>query len=110
MRRTRKGWLAIAALALAALMHAASPVLAASPIAVTGYSLSGSIVMVTVKNTSSSPVVGSVTVAAKVYGIQVFSVTPVALSGNQSATVGVAFVGPVSKVLSCGVDDDVTPY
>jgi len=35
--------------------------------------------------------------------------TPVALSGNQTATVGVAFIGTVSKVLSVGLSDDSHP-
>jgi hypothetical protein len=109
MRSTSKGWTAIAAVALTALMLIATPAAAASPITVSGYSLNGSIVMVTVKNTSSSPVVGTVAVQAKVGGLSVFSLAPVSLSGNQTATVGVAFVGSVGKILSVGVTDDQMP-
>jgi hypothetical protein len=95
---------------VASLVVTAVPADAASSIAVTGYSLNGSLVMVSVRNTSSEPTVGQVAVVAKVGGLQVFSVTPVALSGNQSATVGVAFIGTVSKVLSCGLQDEQNPF
>jgi hypothetical protein len=54
-------------------------------------------------------VAGTVAVQAKVGGLSVFSFAPVALSGNQTATVGVAFVGSVGKILSVGVTDDQMP-
>src|SRR5262245_55104175 len=98
--------LAAAAMAIGALMLTAAPVLAASSISVSGYTLNGSVVMVTVHNNSSSAAVGTVAVQAKVGGLTVISVAPVALSGNQTSTVGVAFVGDVCKVLSVGLQDD----
>ena len=102
--------LAAAAMAIGALMLAAAPVLAASSIVVNGYALNGSVVMVTVHNNSSSAASGTVAVQAKIGGLNVISSAPVALSGNQTTTVGVAFVGSVCKVLSVGVSDDQVPF
>src|SRR5215470_16147617 len=102
--------LAAAAMAIGVLMLSAAPVLAASSISVSGYSLSGSVVMVTVHNNSSSAAAGTVAVQAKVGGLTVISVAPVALSANQTSTVGVAFAGTICKVLSVGIGDEVTPF
>ena len=102
--------LAAAAMAIGALVLTAAPVLAASSISVNGYSLNGSVVMVTVHNNSSSASAGTVSVQAKVGGLTVISTAPVALSGNQTSTVGVAFGGPICKVLSVGIGDEVTPF
>ena len=101
--------LAAAAMAIGVLMLAAAPVMAASSISVNGYSLNGSVVMVTVHNNSSSATIGTVAVQAKIGGLTVISSTPVALSGNQTTTVGVAFVGSVCKVLSVGISDENVP-
>ena len=102
--------MAAAAMAIGALMLTAAPVLAASSIVVNGYSLNGSVVMVTVHNNSSSAVVGTVAVQAKVGMLNVIGAAPVALSGNQTTTVGVAFVGSVCKVLSVGISDENVPF
>lgn len=60
--------LAAAAMAIGVVMLAAAPVMAASSISVSGYSLNGSVVMVTVHNNASSAVVGNISVQARVGG------------------------------------------
>lgn len=86
-----------------------SAVQACSGAVVQSYSTSGSVVRVTVKNTSSATYVGSVKVNAKVANVSVWGSAPVILFPGQSATIDVGFVGTVGGVTSVGMTDDGSP-
>lgn len=81
----------------------------APPIYVVKSAVSGSIVQVTVKNTTSAPVTGTVAVQAIVGDTAIWSLVPVVLLGGQCATVSAGFTGSVSKTLSVGLTDDPNP-
>jgi hypothetical protein len=89
----------------------ASPVLAATQsVAVKGYTVSGAIVQVTVKNATTAPISKTVAVQAVAGGVSTWSYVPVALSGGQTTTVSAAFTCSVSKVLTVGISDDLQPF
>ena len=74
------------------------------------YSTSGSVVRVTVKNTSSATFVGTVKVNAKIANLSVWGSAPVVLFAGQSACVDVGFAGSVGGVNSVGIQDDPQPF
>lgn len=87
-----------------------SAVQACSGAVIQTYSTSGSVVRVTVKNTSMSTFVGGVQVNAKVAGVAVVGSAPVMLFPGQSACVDVAFLGAVGSVTSVGISESPTPF
>ena len=89
----------------------AAPALAASQaVVVKGYSVSGAVVQVTVKNTSARSITGTVAVQAVVNDTPIWSLVPVVLLGGQSACVSAAFSAPVKSVTSVSMNDDTTPF
>jgi hypothetical protein len=84
-----------------------------SPVAVVGTSVNGSIVRVTVRNSSLLPQATTVSVQAVVGDTAIWSSVPVVLLGGQTATVSAGFTATVSSVksvsISCGLIEDGTP-
>jgi hypothetical protein len=81
----------------------------APPIYVVKSAVSGGIVQVTVKNTTSSPVTGTVAVQAILGDTAVWSLVPVVLLGGQCATVSAAFTSAVKSVSTVSITDDAPP-
>ena len=87
--------------------------LAADPVTIKDVSVSGAIVLVTVKNVTMAPVVSSIAVEAEVNGSSSFSIVPVVLLPGQTTVVSAAFTGAVANVKSVGISlgfaDEPTP-
>jgi hypothetical protein len=102
------------AVAILAMTSGASAVAATEQLTVKNVSVSGGIVLVTVKNTSLLPAASNVIVEAVVNDTAVWSLVPVAVLPGQSATVSAAFTGAVSSVktvgIKCGMTDDGTAF
>ena len=82
----------------------------APPMYVVKTAVSGGIVQVTVKNSTSASVSGTVAVQAVVGDTAVWSLVPVVLLGGQCATVSAAFTSAVKSVSTVSISDDQTPY
>jgi hypothetical protein len=84
-----------------------------SPVAVVSTSVSGGVVNVTVKNSSTLSQVATVKVEAVVGDTAVWSFVPVVLLPGQTMVAGAGFSATVSSVLrvsiSCGIQDDGVP-
>ena len=100
---------AAAALAMAAVMMVASPAVAASSITVQNVTSSGSIVTVTVRNSSMLLSLGTVRVEANVSGSTSVKTASVLLLPGQTANVSVKFGGTIGTLLSVGICDDSNP-
>jgi len=99
-----------AALAMATVLMVASPTLAASNITVQNVSSCGSVVTVTVRNSSLLLSYGTIRAEATVNGTRTTVSTSVLLLPGQTANVGLKFSGAVSSLLSVGVYDDSSPF
>ena len=106
-KRTRS--MVVVAVLMGAILLTA-PAVAASSVIVTNQTINGSMVKVTVKNTSFLPVTTVVMVQVQVGGMTTWGTAPVVLLGGQSASVGVGFTGTVTKVLCVGINDEYVPY
>jgi len=98
-----------AALAMATVLMVASPALAASSITVQGVSSSGSMVTVTVRNSSCMLSLGTVRAEATVNGTRMTTSASVLLLPGQTATVSMRFDGIVGQILSVGISEDDHP-
>ena len=105
-KRTRS--MVVVAVLMGAILLTA-PATAASSLIVTNQTTNGSVVKVTVKNTSILPVTTVILVQVQVGGTTVWGTAPVVLLGGQTASVGVGFTGTVAKVLSVGINDECVP-
>ena len=106
-KRTRS--MVVVAVLMGALLLTA-PAMASSSVVVKSYAINGSVVQMTVKNTTLLPVTTTVSVQATVNGVTVWSSVPVVLLGGQQASVSAGFTGLVSKVMTLGIADDCNPY
>ena len=96
-------------------LTAATPAVAGTEsLVVKNVSVSGGIVLVTVKNVSLAPAAADVVVEAVVNDTAIWSIVPVALLPGQSATVSAAFTGAVTSVKTVGfkvsIADDGVPF
>jgi hypothetical protein len=114
MKSPRLSMVVTVALGILAMTFAAPPVAAAEQLAVKNVSVTGGIVLVTVKNVSLAPATSTVAVEAVVNDTAIWSLVPVAVLPGQSATVSAAFTGAVTSVktvwIRVGLADDSTPY
>ena len=109
MRTRTKRFSTVVAMALAAVSLALPALAGSSNLVVQGSAPHGSLVTVSVKNTSMLPRVGTVMVQANVGGIQVLMMMPVMLSGGQSMDVNLGFSSTVSCVTSVSIQDSPVP-
>jgi hypothetical protein len=113
MKGSRLSMVLAVAVAILAMTSGAPAVAATEQLTVKNVSVSGGIVLVTVKNTSPLPAVSNVSVEAVVNDTAVWSLVPVVLLPGQSTTVSAAFTGAVSSVktvgFKLGMTDDCLP-
>ena len=107
-----RGWVLILALAAVAALAAGPAALAAGgSLAVTGYSVSGNVVHVSVHNSGSSAATGVLAVGVTLQsGVPAANGGVVTVAAGQTVMVAVSFVEPVSGVTEVGISDDSNPY
>jgi len=113
MKSSRLSMVMAVALGVLVMTSGATAAQAADQLAVKSVTISGGIVLVTVKNVSTAPASSTVAVQAVVNDTAVWSLVPVAVLPGQSVTVSAAFTGAVSSVQSVGfklsIVDEGTP-
>ena len=114
MKSSRLSTVLAVALGILVMTIGAPAFAATEQLAVKSVSVSGGIVLVTVKNVSLAPAAANVVVEAVVNDTPIWSLVPVALLPGQSATVSAAFTGTVTSVKTVGIrlgmTDEATPY
>jgi hypothetical protein len=113
MKGSRLSMVLAVAMGVLAMTFGANASAATDQLAVKNVSVSGGIVLVTVKNVSLLPVVSTVAVEAVCNDTAVWSLVPVAVLPGQSVTVSAAFTGAVTSVktvaIKAGIADNGVP-
>jgi hypothetical protein len=114
MEATRQIGTKLGALALVlalAFAVAAPAIVAASPVVVDGIAVSGSLVVVQVRNVTAAPIAGQIAVRVQVAGKATMSYVGFVLGAGESAAVSAAFASPVSGAEQVGIIGDCpTPF
>ena len=101
---------AVAALAAVIFLAVPAPAQAANGVNVTNTTISGSVVRVSVKNTSSAPYTGYVAVKALVGDTPIWSFVPIVLMPGQCTTASAGFSGAVGSTMKVGITDSPNPF
>ncbi len=111
-KRFGRGFSLVLAVAAAVALATGPAVLAdGGSLAVTGYTVSGNVVHVSVHNSGSSTATGVLAVSAVLQsGTPAANGGVVTVAAGQTVMVAVTFGEPVSGVTQVGISDDSTPY
>ncbi len=81
-----------------------------SSLSVAGSETAGTVVQVTVANTSSDPQSATVRVAAKVDGNLMVSFVPVSVGPDSSVTAHAGFPSEIQQIIHVGIREDDSPF
>jgi membrane associated rhomboid family serine protease len=109
-RSMKRFTVAVAAMAAVIFLAVPAPAQAATGVNVVSTTISGTVVKVSVRNSSAAPYTGYVGVKALVGGTAVWSFVPVVVFPNQCTSVSAGFSGTVGGVATVGMTDSPTPF